>query len=46
MAPKALTPPMTEAEKSELARLLEKAKMEEDAERAQVASDIGYAKMS
>eukprot|EP00434_Breviolum_minutum_P042543 symbB.v1.2.037870.t1/scaffold5715.1/size24294/1 len=42
----ALTPPMTEAEKVELARLLEKAKMDEDAERAQLASDIGYAKMS
>ena len=37
---------MTEAEKVELARLLEKAKMDEDAERAQVASDVGYAKMS
>ena len=37
---------MTEAEKVELARLLEKAKMDEDAERAQLASDIGYAKMS
>ena len=46
MAPKALAPPMTEAEKVELARLLEKAKMDEDAERAQLASDIGYAKMS
>ena len=45
MAPKALTPPMTEAEKAELTRLLEKAKSEE-VERAQLASDVGYAKMS
>ena len=37
---------MTEAEKAELTRLLEKAKMDEDAERAQAASDVGYAKMS
>ena len=46
MAPKALAPPMTEAEKVELSRLLEKAKMDEDAERAQLASEVGYAKMS
>ena len=37
---------MTEAEKAELTRLLEKARMDEDAERAQLASDLGYAKMS
>ena len=37
---------MTEAEKAELTRLLEKAKMDEDAERAQAASDVGYAKIS
>ena len=46
MAPKSVAPPMTEAEKAELSRLLEKAKMDEDAERAQAASDVGYAKMS
>ena len=46
MAPKALAPPMTEAEKAELSRLLEKAKLNEDAERTQADRDVGYAKMA
>lgn len=46
MAPNAVAPPMTEAEKAELSRLLEKAKLNEDAERTQADRDVGYAKMA
>ena len=46
MAPKTLAPPMTEAEKAELSRLLDKAKLNEDAERIQAERDAGFTKMA